>query len=110
MILAFLLFFGWWLIAFIPPVIIDKCPKHLKGMAVAPFILLTDRQLGRLERLMLLRHEKEHIRQQRKYSPVLFLIIYCTEYLIYRAKGMNHFQAYWNISFEKQAREAERIG
>jgi hypothetical protein len=104
------IFFSWWVISLIPPVIIRKCPKHLKGLAIAPFIMITNKQLGRLERLMLIRHEKEHIRQQRKYSPVLFLIIYCTEYLIYRAKGMDHFQAYWNISFEKQAREAERIG
>jgi hypothetical protein len=60
------------------------------------------------EWLQLIRHEKEHIKQQRRYSPVLFLIIYCTEYLIYRAKGMEHYEAYWNITFEKQAREAEK--
>jgi hypothetical protein len=105
-----LILIAWWIISLIPPFIIKKRLKNLKGLAIAPFIFVTNKQMGRLEWLYLIRHEKEHIRQQRRYSPILFLILYCTEYLINRAKGMDHFQAYWNISFEKKAREAERIG
>lgn len=103
-----IIWIAWWIISLIPPFIIKKQLKNLKGLAIAPFIFVTNKQMGKLERLMLLRHEKEHIRQQRRYSPILFLILYCTEYLMNRAKGMNHFQAYWHLTFEQQARAAER--
>ncbi len=92
------LWISWWLISLIPPIIIKKRLKKVKGLAIAPFIFATKKQMGQPEWLYLIRHEKEHIRQQRRYSPLLFLILYCIEYLANRAKGMDHFQAYWNIS------------
>jgi hypothetical protein len=107
-VIFIIVFIAWWLISLIPPFIIKKKLRNLKGLTIAPFIFVTNRHMTRSEWIRLIKHEKEHIKQQRRYSPVLFLIIYCTEYLIYRAKGMEHYEAYWNITFEKQAREAEK--
>lgn len=58
----------------------------------------------------MIRHEMAHIEQYRRYGTVLFLILYFYEYLQNRKKGMNHNDAYMNISFEIEARKAERMG
>ena len=53
-------------------------------------------------------HEKIHLRQQIELLIVSFYMIYVLEYMFYRIKGMNHYDAYMNISFEKEAYANEK--
>lgn len=53
-------------------------------------------------------HEMEHIRQIRELGVAVFYFRYLVEYLLGRLRGENHWQAYKNISFEIEARRAER--
>jgi hypothetical protein len=52
--------------------------------------------------------KKIHLRQQIELLILTFYLIYVLEYLIYRIKGMNHYDAYMNISFEKEAYANEK--
>lgn len=54
-------------------------------------------------------HERVHVEQYRKYGIIRFLYLYFKEYLTYRLKGLNHSQAYYEISFEKDARLQETL-
>lgn len=53
-------------------------------------------------------HERVHIEQYRKFGVLLFLTFYMLQYLYNRIKGLNHFEAYRNISFEKEAYSKEK--
>ncbi len=53
-------------------------------------------------------HEMEHTRQYKKYGLLGFLVLYCYWYLVWRLKGLPHWEAYEKIPFEVEAREAER--
>ena len=53
------------------------------------------------------RHEDKHKEQYKEDGIVKFLCKYLYEYLKCRIKGLNHNQAYLNISYEIEAREAE---
>lgn len=55
----------------------------------------------------LVRHEKEHIRQQKEEGFLWFLIGYISEFLINLIKYRNFKEAYLNISYEIEARSAE---
>ena len=74
-------------------------------MALFPFVLIKYKHYAHNERL--LNHEQIHLRQQLELLIVPFYIWYLTEYLILRLKGLNHKQAYYNISFEKEAYDRE---
>ena len=76
------------------------------AIALYPFILLSDACLLKDEHTLF--HEKIHLRQQLELLIVVFYIIYVIEYLIGRAKGYSHFQAYMNISFEREAYANEK--
>lgn len=56
----------------------------------------------------LIRHERKHIEQQERLG-LKFYYLYLKEYLSNRKKGMKHFEAYRNISFEIEARKAEKL-
>ena len=56
----------------------------------------------------LLRHELEHVAQYRREGVIPFLYEYFREYLIHRTNGLDAFAAYRAISFEQEAREAEK--
>ena len=58
--------------------------------------------------IFLRRHEEKHVAQYLKHGFVAFLFRYVLEYVLYRLRGMNHREAYLNISFEKEARDAEK--
>ena len=53
-------------------------------------------------------HERVHVEQYNKYGIIGFLCIYLVEYICGRFKGLNHYEAYKAITFEVQARMAER--
>jgi hypothetical protein len=54
-------------------------------------------------------HELTHTRQAAQLGFTRFAKRYLQEYFENRAAGMNDFDAYWNISFEIEARKVEAI-
>ena len=69
------------------------------GMALYPFILVRRPNPGPT----LLNHERIHLRQQAELGVILFYIWYGLEYLIRRVQYRNHYSAYRNICFEREA-------
>ena len=72
-----------------------------RAMAIFPFIFLRDKALK--SEAMVIIHEKIHFAQQKEMLILPFFILYTLEYLIHRFKGKTHIQAYFAISFEKEA-------
>jgi hypothetical protein len=81
-------------------------PKGYSGITVFPFVIIRERTLGRDE--VLLNHEKIHIRQQAELLIAFFFIWYVTEYVFRWIKYRNRYQAYRNISFEREAYSNEK--
>lgn len=69
------------------------------GMALFPLVLVRSREPGPV----LLQHERIHLRQQLELGILPFYVWYLVEYLIRRAQYGNHYLAYLNISFEREA-------
>jgi len=59
--------------------------------------------------LLLLAHELVHVRQYRELGFFRFLFLYVAEYLGNRRLGHSHREAYLELSFEKEARNGERV-
>lgn len=82
-------------------------PKHFKILAIVlfGFVFLNKRSklLKNEELVVLLNHERIHIRQQLELLIFPFFIIYIAEWLILLLKYKNRDQAYRNIAFEKEA-------
>jgi len=76
-------------------------PKGYTGIAIFPFIFLKYRSLK--EDIVLLNHEKIHLRQQLELLIVPFYILYFLEFLVRFIGCRNWQQAYRNISFEREA-------
>lgn len=74
--------------------------KNYNGMALYPFILLTERSI---ENNVLINHERIHLRQQLEMGLLLFYIAYLVNYLINRIRYREHYKAYRNIIFEREA-------
>ena len=58
-------------------------------------------------RAALRRHEEKHVEQYEEHGFIGFLIKYFIEYLRGRLKGLGHWEAYREISFEIEARRSE---
>ena len=58
----------------------------------------------------LLWHELAHVRQINRLGAARFYWRYFAEYFANRRAGMTTTEAYGNISFEREAREDERLG
>lgn len=69
------------------------------GMALFPFILVRHRHPGPI----LLNHERIHLRQQVELGMLPFYLWYLIEYVIRRFQYRDHYTAYRNISFEREA-------
>ncbi|MBE7179565.1 MAG: hypothetical protein INR69_24390 [Mucilaginibacter polytrichastri] len=69
------------------------------GMALFPFILVRKPNPGAI----LLNHERIHLRQQAELGVLPFYLWYILEYLIRRFQYRDHYLAYRNISFEREA-------
>ena len=69
------------------------------GMALFPFILVRQPNPGPI----LVNHERIHLRQQAELGVLPFYVWYLTEYLIRRIQYRDHYEAYRNISFEREA-------
>lgn len=72
-----------------------------RAMALYPFIL-TKVPLSEMPKV-LINHEKIHLRQQIEMALILFYFWYLIEYLIKLIIFKNHYLAYRNISFEREA-------
>ena len=55
------------------------------------------------------KHEMVHIEQFQKLGAIMFFALYFYEYFKGRLQGMKHWEAYMNISLEKEAYKKENI-
>ena len=78
----------------------------VNAMAVYPFILLKNSNQKQDKKLI--NHEKIHLRQQIELLLVVFYFLYLVNYLFNLLKYRNHYHAYYNISFEKEAYRYEK--
>lgn len=73
----------------------------INGIALFPFILLKSK-LDK-KNIILLNHEKIHLRQQAEMLIIFFYLWYVLEYYYLLIKFRNAYLAYQNISFEREA-------
>lgn len=70
-------------------------------MTIFPFIIFKKRVYK--QDAVLINHERIHIKQQLELLIFPFYLFYGTNYLINRLKKQDHYTAYRNIMFEKEA-------
>ncbi len=76
-------------------------------MALYPFILISKRSYKTRSDLIL--HERIHLRQQIEMLVIPFYIVYVINYLVNLIKYKDHFSAYINICFEREAYQNDRF-
>lgn len=76
-------------------------PRGYVGITIFPFMFLKNKTLKR--NLILINHEKIHLRQQLELMLIPFFIIYGFEFLIRLVQYKKWNLAYRNISFEREA-------
>lgn len=76
-------------------------PKGYLGIAIFPFVFLQHKCLK--TDVILVNHERIHLRQQLELLIILFYLWYIVEFLIRLLLYKNWSKAYKNISFEKEA-------
>jgi hypothetical protein len=82
-------------------------PKlNVNAMALFPFILL--KNPTQKKDLVLINHEKIHLQQQLELLVLPFYFLYLLNYFLNLVKYKNHYKAYYNIAFEREAYKAER--
>lgn len=75
--------------------------SNIQGMALYPFIILKHRYLQKNKLLM--NHEEIHLQQQKELLVLPFYIFYLANYLFNLIRYRNHYMAYRNICFEREA-------
>ena len=88
-------------------VIISKylVPKNYSGLTVYPFVFLKQKELK--NDVFLINHEQIHLKQQKELWWIFFFILYFGEYFVRLLQYKNHYNAYKNISFEREAYQNE---
>jgi len=81
-------------------------PKWVRGITIFPFVVLSYKKDK--QDLVLLNHEKIHIRQQVELLVLPFFLWYGLEFLFRLLQYKNAKQAYLNISFEREAYQNEK--
>jgi hypothetical protein len=81
-------------------------PKGFRGFTFYPFVFLSDKKDKK--NAVLLNHENIHIKQQLELVVVFFFIWYGIEFLIRLMRYKNRREAYYNISFEREAYTKEK--
>ncbi len=76
-------------------------PRGFRGLTFFPFVFLADKN-DKLNKVFI-NHEKIHIRQQLELLIIPFYILYFLEYLFRLIQYKDRSQAYFNISFEREA-------
>jgi len=79
--------------------------KNFVGITLFPFIFLKDKSLKLNKTLV--NHEKIHIKQQLEMFVIFFYTWYLIEYFIRLIHYKNKYEAYKNISFEREAYDNE---
>ena len=79
--------------------------KNYVGLTLWPFIILKNDALK--EDIVLINHEKIHLRQQLELLILPFYFLYIFEWLVRSLLYLDMYKAYKNISFEKEAYENE---
>ncbi|MGB6154129.1 MAG: hypothetical protein WBG48_19250 [Pricia sp.] len=75
--------------------------KNYVGLSLWPFIILKNDDLK--DDMVLINHEKIHLKQQQELLIVFFYILYITEWLLRTLFYLDSYKAYQNISFEREA-------
>lgn len=81
-------------------------PKGYLGLTIFPFVFLKSKHLKK--DLVLVNHEKIHLRQQIELLIVPFYMVYGIEFLIRFSHYKSWHLAYRNISFEREAYKNEQ--
>ncbi|RZL48785.1 MAG: hypothetical protein EOP00_08380 [Pedobacter sp.] len=76
------------------------------AMAIFPFIVLKSK--SQKKDAVLINHEKIHLQQQIELLIIPFYFLYLLNYVLNLLKYRNHYLAYYNISFEKEAYRHEK--
>ncbi len=79
--------------------------KNFVGITLFPFIFLKDKSLKLNKTLV--NHEKIHIKQQLEMFVIFFYMWYLIEYFVRLIHYKNGYEAYKNISFEREAYDNE---
>lgn len=78
-------------------------PFQINAIVLYPFVLYCDPNPSP----DIITHEQVHLDQIKRTGVLKFYSRYVWEYLKGRKEGLNHFAAYRNISFEKEAYEKQ---
>lgn len=78
-------------------------PFKINAIVLYPFVLYCDQ----FPPPDIVTHEQVHIDQIKRLGIIKFYRLYLWEYFKGRRAGLNHFAAYRNISFEKEAYEKQ---
>ena len=76
-------------------------PKGYNGLTIFPFVFLKHKRFSK--DVIILNHEKIHLRQQLELLVLPFYLIYILEFLVRLIRNRNWRMAYKNISFEREA-------
>ncbi len=79
--------------------------KNYVGLSLWPFIILKSDALK--TDIVLINHEKIHLKQQLELLVVVFYVTYFIEWIIRSLYFMNFYRGYRNISFEREAYDNE---
>ena len=80
-------------------------PKGYTAITIYPFIVLKHKR--QKDDMILINHEKIHLRQQLELLVIGFYLWYFIEFLLRLIKFKNWCRAYLNISFEREAYKNE---
>lgn len=81
-------------------------PKGYRGLTLYPFVFLTD-AADKNDRVFL-NHERIHLRQQLELLILPFYLVYVLEYLFRLVQLRDKREAYYAISFEREAYANEK--
>jgi hypothetical protein len=88
------------------PILRFLLPKHITAITLWPFIFFREK-VNKTD-LIIINHEKIHLKQQLELLIIPFYLLYLIEYVLGLLKYRNHDKAYRNISFEKEAYKHEK--
>ena len=75
--------------------------KGYLGITIYPFVLLKSKVLK--SNIVLVNHEKIHLKQQLELLIIPFYVFYCVEFIFRLIQYRKWYTAYTNISFEREA-------
>lgn len=81
-------------------------PRGFRGLTFYPFVFIADKD-DKLNKVFI-NHERIHIRQQLELLILPFYLWYFAEYLFRLIQYKDRKQAYFNISFEREAYKNEK--